>query len=195
MFGSRNWARTSDPLINSQMLCQLSYGRILKIKSGSVLLSREVALQVPSTQLSLTSVFGMVTGGSSMPLPPDYSFWVLAPSKLNNAPYLFSNPSFNQLPADSWTSPRAISTIQLHTLLHFHLWPIYPVFSRCPYSFRLGNLISEGASRLDAFSVYPVRTWLPCYALGRTTGAPAVRPSRSSRTKDSSLQISCARDR
>ena len=27
-FGSRNWARTSDPLINSQMLCQLSYGRI-----------------------------------------------------------------------------------------------------------------------------------------------------------------------
>ena len=95
----------------------------------------------------------------------------------------------------SRTSPRAISTIQLHTLLHFHLWPIYPVVSRCPYSFRLGNLVLEGASRLDAFSVYPVRTWLPCYALGRTTGAPAVRPSRSSRTKDSSLQISCAHDR
>ena len=61
--------------------------------------------------------------------------------------------------------------------------------------FRMGNLVLEGASRLDAFSVYPVRTWLPCYALGRTTGAPAVRPSRSSRTKDSSLQISYARDR
>ena len=26
--GSRNWARTSDPLINSQMLCRLSYARI-----------------------------------------------------------------------------------------------------------------------------------------------------------------------
>ena len=29
--GSSNWARTSDPLINSQMLCQLSYGRIWKL--------------------------------------------------------------------------------------------------------------------------------------------------------------------
>ena len=27
-FGAPNWARTSDPLINSQMLCQLSYGSI-----------------------------------------------------------------------------------------------------------------------------------------------------------------------
>ena len=25
----------------------------------------------------------------------------------------------------------------------------------------------RGASRLDAFSVYPVQTWLPCYAVGR----------------------------
>ena len=32
-FGSSNWARTSDPLINSQMLCQLSYGRIWKLFS------------------------------------------------------------------------------------------------------------------------------------------------------------------
>ena len=31
--------------------------------------------------------------------------------------------------------------------------------------------------------------------LGRTTGAPAVRPTRSSRTKVSSPQISYARDR
>ena len=34
-----------------------------------------------------------------------------------------------------------------------------------------------------------------CYAVGTTTGAPEVRPSRSSRTKDSSLQISYARNR
>ena len=72
--GAPNWARTSDPLINSQMLCQLSYG---SKKSGSVLLSREVALQVPSTLLSLTSVFGMGTGGASMLLPPDYSSFPL----------------------------------------------------------------------------------------------------------------------
>ena len=59
----------------------------------------------------------------------------------------------------------------------------------------MGDLILGGASRLDAFSVYPVRTQLPSYAVGTTTGAPEVRPSRSSRTKDSFLQISCARDR
>jgi cell division protein FtsI/penicillin-binding protein 2 len=59
----------------------------------------------------------------------------------------------------------------------------------------VGYLILGWVSRLDAFSVYPFRTWLPSYALGSTTGTPEVRPSRSSRTKDRSLQISCARDR
>ena len=57
------------------------------------------------------------------------------------------------------------------------------------------DFVSGGVSRLDAFSVYLVRTELPSYALGRTTGAPEVRPSRSSRTKDSSLQISYAHGR
>ena len=33
--------------------------------------------------------------------------------------------------------------------------------------FRSGYLILEGASRLDAFSVYPCRTRLPCSALGK----------------------------
>ena len=56
----------------------------------------------------------------------------------------------------------------------------------------MGYLILRGASRLDAFSVYPVPAWLLCYALGRTTDTPAASPSRSSRTKDSSSQISYA---
>ena len=30
----------------------------------------------------------------------------------------------------------------------------------------LGYLILRGASRLDAFSVYPCRTWLPCHGSG-----------------------------
>ena len=59
-------------------------------------------------------------------------------------------------------------------------------------SLRMGYLILRGASRLDAFSVYPFRTWLPGHGFGKPTGPPAVRPSRSSRTKDSSSQISCA---
>ena len=96
-------------------------------------------------------------------------------------------------PKCSWSSPRTISTSQLHALLHFHLRPIYLILSKGPYLLLMGYLILEGASRLDAFSVYPFRTWLPGYAIGMTTGAPAVRPARSSRTKASSPQISCAR--
>ena len=61
-------------------------------------------------------------------------------------------------------------------------------------AFAVGNLFSRGASRLDAFSAYPFPTWLPSGAPGGTTGSPEVSPSRSSRTKDSSSQISCARD-
>ena len=90
------------------------------------------------------------------------------------------------------SNPRPISNSQLHTLLHFHLCPIYLVVFKGSYFFRMGYLILRGASRLDAFSVYPFRTWLPCHAAGTATGTPAVRPSRSSRTKDSSSQISYA---
>ena len=91
-----------------------------------------------------------------------------------------------------WSSPRPISSSQLHTLLHFHLCPIYLVVFKGSYFFRMGYLILRGASRLDAFSVYPFRAWLPGHALGSTAGTPAARPSRSSRTKDSSSQISYA---
>jgi len=95
-----------------------------------------------------------------------------------------------------WISPRPISIRQLHTLPCFHTEPINLIVSEGSYQLdAVGSLILEGASRLDAFSAYPVRTWLPSCATGVTTGAPAVRPSRSSRTKDSSPQTSCARDR
>src|ERR1044071_391524 len=53
-----------------------------------------------------------------------------------------------------------------------------------------GELVSRWVSRLDAFSGYPFRTWLPCYAAGATTGPLEVRPSRSSRTRDRSSQFS-----
>ena len=89
----------------------------------------------------------------------------------------------------SWSSVRPISNSQLRALLLFHLCPIYLVVFKGSH----GYLILRGASRLDAFSVYPFRTWLPGCAIDMTTGAPAVRPSRSSRTKDSSSQISSAR--
>ena len=91
-----------------------------------------------------------------------------------------------------WISPRPISNSQLRTLLHFHLCPIYLVVFKGSYFFRMGYLILRGASRLDAFSVYPVQTWLPGRELSSSTGTPAVRPPRSTRTKGSSSQISSA---
>ena len=54
--------------------------------------------------------------------------------------------------------PRPISTGQLHTLLHFHLQPIYLVVFQRPYFFRMRYLILRGASCLDAFSTYPFQT-------------------------------------
>ena len=58
-----------------------------------------------------------------------------------------------------------------------------------------GNLILRKASCLDAFSTYPCRTRLPGRAPGGTTGAPEVRPTRSSRTSVGTSQISCAHNR
>ena len=49
---------------------------------------------------------------------------------------------------------RAISTGQLNTLLRLHLRPIDVVVYHGPQ----GYLVSRGASRLDAFSGYPVRS-------------------------------------
>ena len=49
---------------------------------------------------------------------------------------------------------RAISTGQLNALLHLHLQPIDVVVFHGPQ----GDLVLRGASRLDAFSGYPVRT-------------------------------------
>ena len=65
-----------------------------------------------------------------------------------------------------WSSPRPISNSQLHTLPCFHLCPIYLVVFKGSYFFRMGYLILRGASRLDAFSVYPVQAWLLCHGIG-----------------------------
>ncbi len=58
-----------------------------------------------------------------------------------------------------WSSPRPISTGQLHVLPRFHIRPINPVIFWGPYQVNpVGDLISKQASRLDAFSGYPFRT-------------------------------------
>ena len=49
---------------------------------------------------------------------------------------------------------RAISTSQLNVLPRLHLWPI----DEMVYLGSQGYLVLRGASRLDAFSGYPVRS-------------------------------------
>ena len=83
------------------------------------------------------------------------------PSKPNTE---FQSFRLSSAPSVLWLSPRPISTYQLHALLHFHLKPIYLILSKGSYL--LGYLILRGASRLDAFSVYPCRTWLLCHGSG-----------------------------
>jgi len=88
-------------------------------------------------------------------------------------------------------SPRPISTGRLNTLLCVHLRPINVMVCHGPYLVDpVGNLILERASYLDAFSTYPFRRSLTSGALGRTTGTRELRPSRSSRTRDSLPQVS-----
>ena len=58
-----------------------------------------------------------------------------------------------------------------------------------------GNLVLEGASRLDAFSAYPVPTWLPGDAPSGTAGTPEVGPPQSSRTRGDAPQVSYAHGR
>jgi hypothetical protein len=69
---------------------------------------------------------------------------------------------------------------------------------RLPGAFALisaGNLVLEGASRLDAFSAYPVPTWLPDDAPSGTAGTPEVGPPQSSRTRGDAPQASYAHGR
>ena len=165
--------------------------------SGNVLLSRAVSSQVPSALKGLTSVFGMGTGGTPSPSSPEtVNFFfphTLTTAQLFDLNFLaFSPISLPRLCVQS--SPRPISIIKLHPLPNFHRWPIYLVVLQGSYFLRMGVLFSRWASRLDAFSVYPVRISLPCYAVGTTTVAPVMRPFRSSRTRNSSSHDSYAHD-
>ena len=92
-----------------------------------------------------------------------------------------------------WSSPRPISNSQLHTLLYFHLCPIYLVLFKGSYNLTIGKSHLEGGFTLRCLQrlSLPDLATLPCR--WSATDTPVVRPSRSSRTKDSSSQISSAR--
>ena len=81
------------------------------------------------------------------------------------------NEAFDRLVSSSYTPLALPPMTYLPAVLQGLLW----------------SLILRWASRQDAFSVYPIRTSLPCYAVGTTTVAPVVRPFRSSRTRQLTL--------
>ena len=125
---------------------------------GVYLSSRAVASQVLSARVSLTAVFGMGTGGPSPLATPTIEF---AFPRLQNRITKMHFVSIADLHFLSFerSSPRVISTSQLNMLPCVHFWPINDVVFIVPYSLKgMGELILGGVSRLDAFSVYLVRT-------------------------------------
>ena len=104
------------------------------VNSGDVLLSRAVAHQVSSALKSLTTVFGMGTGVTSLLLPPNICqtpCGVLTLSfvsqKLNQRSFrilLFILLFFMAYSIMFRSSPRPISIGQLNALPHLHLRPI-----------------------------------------------------------------------
>ena len=159
VIGSPDWTWTSDTLINSQVLLPTELRRNIETQQvlsllcllsvGAYLSSRTVAHRVLSTQVSLTTVFGMGTGGPSPLSAPTNERGL---SKLNNERKEWQD-------INHWgLSPRPISIRWLNTLPCLHLEPINLVVYKGSYCLRMGYLILRTASRLDAFSVYPIRT-------------------------------------
>src|SRR5262245_24360306 len=131
----------------------------------------------------------MGTGVSPPLLPPE--IWCARARALVNR--RSSAAERTRTPRRRIPSPRPISTGRLNTSPCVHLRPIYLVVYQGPYPVNpVGDLISRKASRLDAFSAYPFRRSQTSRAFGKTTGTRELRPSRSSRTRDSSPQISYA---
>ena len=95
-----------------------------------------------------------------------------------------------------WSSRSAVRTGRLRRSPALHSRPIdLVVFQEPMRDIPAGDLISREASRLDAFSAYPVPTWLPGGAVSRTAGTPEVGPPQSSRTRGEASQVSYAHGR
>ena len=68
LFGSPSWTRTNDPAVNSRMLYRLSYRGIYVL--APIYLPRQLPAKYFRRCMSLTSVFGMGTGGPSSQSAP-----------------------------------------------------------------------------------------------------------------------------
>ena len=143
----------------------------LSVQVGDYLFSRAVSSELSSAQVSLTSVFGMGTGGTSPSSTPTdltgsvYHNWFTLSSVFRRTclqNWIITASIFSltlRVSSELWSSPRPISTRLLNGSLHLHIMPINLVVFKGSYLFEtMGYLIFGSASRLDAFSVYPIRT-------------------------------------
>ena len=144
---------------------------------------------VPSALVGLTSGFGKGPGVSPSLQSPEESLYILF-LRTRTLKTEQKEVSIHQYPE---SKPSRISSSSLKRSRALHVYPIKVMVYHRAYSVNLmGDIILGHASHLDAFSGYHCRTWLPSDASGETTGTPAVRPPRSSRTRGSSPQIPCA---
>ena len=91
---------------------------MLLLESGSDLLSRAVSSQVPSARRGLTSVFGMGTGGSLLPLPPE--ILRAARSRFRSLSALRFHSRFRASPALT-TAQLKLTSERLHSFSRFFL--------------------------------------------------------------------------
>ena len=138
-------------------------GCLLLREAGIYLFSQAVSSQLSSAQVSLTSVFGMGTGGTSPSSTPAIHMALPHASLFLEGIYLqnWISNCFQQMKYQSkmGSSPRPISTRLLNDSRHLHIVPINLVVFKGSYLIdSVGYLILRPASRLDAFSVYPIRT-------------------------------------
>ena len=147
-----------------------------------------------------TTRFGMELGGA-MALSATHTSQVsnhfrhlllsTSPNRRNHFREVRRRGSTTKSVCEMKNRPRPLVRLGSSWLPTVHRPPIDPVVFRGSYLVKPARrLILRRASHLDAVSGYPCRTWLPSDARCRTTGTPAVRPARSSRTRASSSQPS-----
>ena len=136
------------PWLTVRCYYRLSYGGIWKLSRvpsaesiyvGTYLSSQAVTHQVFSTQASLTSVFGMGTGGPSPPSAPTYQMLSHSMSIIRLVQWI---TKLKQDLTHLGLSPRPISIRWLNTLLRLHLEPINLVVYKGSYSVNRWDILS-----------------------------------------------------
>ena len=142
--------------------------------------------EVSSPREPLTAVFGMGTGVSAPPVPPTKGSATDDEGEpqqeaTRTLACRFNRPSGVLSPgrrAGSGQVSRPIRTGRLRRSRALHRRPVHPVVSRgASVACARGSFIFGEAWRLDAFSAYPVATWLPGRALRQDNRRTRGRPS------------------